>query len=82
VAIMDALKPIIKSVLGTVCFDGNGYTEEWKREAERRGLDVETNVPKMFCEFTKPAAVEMFTKTGVYTEKGNNLFLLIFVGLW
>ena len=69
VAIMDALKPIIKSVLGTVCFDGNGYTEEWKREAERRGLDVETNVPKMFCEFTKPASVEMFTKTGVYTEK-------------
>ncbi len=69
VAIMDALKPIIKSVLGTVCFDGNGYSEEWKKEAIKRGLDVETNVPKMFCEFTKPAAIEMFTKTGVYTEK-------------
>ena len=69
VALMDALKPIIKSVIDTVCFDGNGYTEEWKKEAERRGLDVETNVPKMFCEFTKPAAVEMFTKTGVYTQK-------------
>ena len=69
VAIMDALKPIIKSIIGVVCFDGNGYTEEWKKEAARRGLDIETNVPKMFCEFTKPAAVEMFTKTGVYTEK-------------
>ncbi|MBR4525298.1 MAG: glutamine synthetase III [Bacteroidales bacterium] len=69
VAIMDALKPIIRSVLDVVCFDGNGYTEEWKKEATRRGLDVETNVPKMFCEFTKPAAVGMFTKTGVYTEK-------------
>ena len=69
VAIMDALKPIIKSVLGTVCFDGNGYSEEWKKEAIKRGLDVETNVPKMFCEFTKPAAIEMFTKTGVYSEK-------------
>ena len=69
VAIMDALKPLIKSVIDVVCFDGNGYTEEWKQEAIRRGLDVETNVPKMFCEFTKPAAVEMFTKTGVYTEK-------------
>ena len=69
VAIMDALKPIIKSVIDVVCFDGNGYTEEWKQEAMRRGLDVETNVPKIFCEFTKPAAVEMFTKTGVYTEK-------------
>ena len=61
VAIMDALKPIIKSIIDVVCFDGNGYTEEWKQEAIRRGLDVETNVPKMFCEFTKPAAVEMFT---------------------
>ena len=69
VAIMDALKPIIKSVIDVVCFDVNGYTEEWKQEAMRRGLDVETNVPKMFCEFTKPASVEMFTKTGVYTEK-------------
>ena len=69
VAIMDALKPIIKSVIDTVCFDGNGYTEEWKKEAERRGLDIETNVPKMFCQFTKPASVEMFTKTGVYSEK-------------
>ena len=69
VAIMDALKPIIKSVIDVVCFDGNGYTEAWKKEAVRRGLDIETNVPKMFCEFTKPASVEMFTKTGVYTEK-------------
>ena len=69
VAIMDSLKPLIASVIDTVCFDGNGYTEEWLSEAARRGLDVETNVPKMFCEFTKPASVEMFTKTGVYTEK-------------
>ena len=69
VAVMDTLKPIIASIIDTVCFDGNGYTEEWKEEAKRRGLDVETNVPKMFAEFTKPAAVEMFTKTGVYTEK-------------
>ena len=69
IAIMDALKPIIKSIIDVVCFDGNGYTEEWKAEAKRRGLDVETNVPKMFCEFTKPASVAMFTKTGVYTEK-------------
>ena len=69
VAVMDTLKPIIASVIDTVCFDGNGYTDEWKEEAKRRGLDMETNVPKMFCEFTKPTSVEMFTKTGVYTPK-------------
>ena len=69
VAIMDALKPVIKSILDVVCFEGNGYSDEWKKEAARRGLDIETNVPKMFSEFTKPSAVDMFTKTGVYTSK-------------
>ena len=34
VAIMDALKPIIASVIDVVCFDGNGYSEEWKEEAK------------------------------------------------
>jgi len=69
VAVMDTLKPIIASVLGVVCFDGNGYTEEWKREAVRRGLDVETSVPEMIKVFTRPESVRMFTGTGVYTEK-------------
>nr|MCR5547338.1 glutamine synthetase type III [Bacteroidales bacterium] len=69
VAVMDTLKPIIASVLDVVCFDGNGYTEEWKQEAIRRGLDVETSVPEMFKSFTTPDSVKMFTSTGVYTEK-------------
>ena len=69
VAVMDTLKPIIASVIDTICFDGNGYTDEWKAEAARRGLDTETNVPTMYCEFLKPSAVEMFTRTGVYTRK-------------
>jgi glutamine synthetase len=69
VAVMDTLKPIIASVLGVVCFDGNGYSEEWKQEAIRRGLDVETSVPEMIKVFTRPESVKMFTKTGVYTEK-------------
>lgn len=68
VAIMDCLKPIIADIIDVVCFDGNGYTDEWKAEAMKRGLDVETSVPQMITEFTKPAAVEMFTKLGVYTE--------------
>ena len=69
VAIMDALKPIIASVIDVVCFDGNGYSEEWKEEAKRRGLDTETSVPEMIKVFTKPESIKMFTGTGVYTEK-------------
>jgi len=69
VAVMDTLKPIIASVIDVVCFDGNGYTDEWKAEAARRGLDVETSVPEMIKVFTAPESVEMFTRTGVYTLK-------------
>ncbi|MCF0164185.1 MAG: glutamine synthetase III [Bacteroidales bacterium] len=68
VAVMDTLKPIIRSVIDVVCFDGNGYSEEWHKEAAARGLDVETCVPKMFKAFTTEEVVEMFTRTGVYTK--------------
>ena len=69
VAIMDTLKPLIASIIDVVCFDGNGYSDEWKAEAKRRGLDTEISVPEMIKEFTKPAAVKMFTDLGVYTAK-------------
>jgi len=69
IAFMDTLKPIIKSIIDVVCFDGNGYTDEWKKEAKKRGLDVETNVPKMFKSFTTKKAIDLFTKLGVYSEK-------------
>ncbi len=68
VAIMDVLKPMIGEIIDTVCFDGNGYTDQWKEEAKKRGLDTEVSVPEMIREFTKPEAVEMFTRTGVYTK--------------
>ena len=69
VAVMDTLKPIIAQIIDVICFDGNGYSEEWKQEAVRRGLNVETCVPEMFKAFTTPETVAMFTRTGVYTEK-------------
>ena len=69
VAVMDTLKPIIASVIDTVCFEGNGYSDEWKKEAERRGLDVETCVPEMFKAFTSDKSVELFTSLGIYTRR-------------
>ena len=69
VAVMDTLKPIIRSVLDVICFDGNGYTDEWKKEAARRGLDTETRVPEMIKAFCSPSSVELFTSEGIYTLK-------------
>ena len=69
VAVMDTLKPLIAKIIDVICFDGNGYSEAWKEEAIRRGLDVETSVPEMFKAFTRPESVAMFTRTAVYSEK-------------
>ncbi len=68
VAVMKQLKPLISEIIDTVCFDGNGYSEEWQKEAQKRGLDTERCVPKMFLENVKPDAVAMFEKLGIFTR--------------
>ncbi|MDE6511889.1 MAG: glutamine synthetase III, partial [Muribaculaceae bacterium] len=50
-------------------FDGNGYSEEWKKEAEERGLDIESSAPLMYDAYTRPESLEMFQRTGVLTPK-------------
>ena len=49
-------------------FDGNGYSDEWREEAARRGLDCETSTPLIFDAYLRPATVDMFRTTGVMTE--------------
>ena len=50
-------------------FDGNGYSDEWKTEAETRGLDCETSVPLIFDRLIAPETVKMYGETGVMSEK-------------
>ena len=49
-------------------FDGNGYSDEWKAEALRRGLDCETSVPVIFDAYLRPESIEMFKRTGVFSK--------------
>ena len=49
-------------------FDGNGYSEEWKSEAAKRGLDCETSVPVVIDRYLAPESIRMFEKTGVLNE--------------
>ena len=50
-------------------FDGNGYSEEWKAEAARRGLDCETSCPLIFDRYLDEGSVRMFESVGVMTRK-------------
>ncbi len=66
-----ALLAEIKKLLqesSPIHFDGNGYSDEWKEEAARRGLDCETNPALIFDAYLRPSSIEMFTKTGVMTR--------------
>jgi glutamine synthetase len=67
-AIFEVIKEYIK-FSKPVRFDGNGYSDEWKAEAAKRGLDCETSVPKIYDAYTTPESVAMFVSTGVFTEK-------------
>ena len=58
-AILDVLREDIKTCK-PIRFDGNGYSEEWKEEAARRGLDCETSCPLVIDRYLDPESVQMY----------------------
>ena len=67
-AILDVLKDDIKTCK-PIRFDGNGYSEEWVREAAKRGLDVEKSCPVIFEHYLDDSSVRMFESTKVMNRK-------------
>ena len=67
-AIIQVIRKYIK-LCKPIRFDGNGYSDEWKEEAARRGLDCETSCPLIFDRYLTPESIKMFESTGVMTQK-------------
>jgi len=67
-AIFDVLKQYIKESK-PIRFDGNGYSDEWKAEAKKRGLDDETSVPIIYDAYTTPQSIALFESIGVFSER-------------
>ena len=65
-AIYEVLKRMIRDCKA-VHFDGNGYSDEWREEAKKRGLDCETSTPVVLGRYLDASTVEMFERQGVYT---------------
>jgi glutamine synthetase len=66
-AIVEVLRKDIKESKA-IHFDGNGYSDEWKAEAAKRGLDCETSVPLMIDAYLLPSSIKLFESTGVMKE--------------
>lgn len=67
----DALDDLIKRTIKEnqdIIFNGNGYSEEWPAEAEKRGLLNLKSTPAAVPAFLAQKNIDLFSKYGVYTE--------------
>jgi len=67
-AIIDVVREDVKTCK-PIHFEGNGYSEEWKEEARRRGLDCETSCPVIFDRYLDKESISMFESLGVMNNK-------------
>lgn len=69
--ISDAVHDLVKETVTAhkrVIFNGNGYTDEWVKEAKKRGLYNYKSTPEVLPVFKADKNVKLFTKFGVYSE--------------
>ncbi|UKK61443.1 glutamine synthetase III [Prevotella communis] len=67
-ALLEVLKDDVKTCK-PIRFDGNGYSEEWVKEAAKRGLDVEKSCPVIFEHYLDDSSIKMFESTKVMNKK-------------
>ncbi len=64
-ALYEVLKKYIRESR-PIRFNGNGYSDEWRAEAAKRGLDCETSVPLIYDSYTSAQSIKTFE--GVLSE--------------
>jgi glutamine synthetase len=71
----DELTTAVLKVLGEVIreskdilFEGNNYSAEWVKEAEKRGLPNAASTPEALKAFVAPKSVEMFERHKIFTK--------------
>jgi len=68
VALLTILKKYIKESKD-IRFEGNGYSDEWAAEAEKRGLSNIKTTPKALDAYVSEKTTELFTKLNIFNER-------------
>ncbi|MHC1790272.1 glutamine synthetase III family protein [Solidesulfovibrio sp.] len=66
-----AVQAVIQEIIrdhGAVVFNGDGYSEEWHAEAEKRGLPNLKTTPDALPVISSPEVVKLFTTYGIFSE--------------
>lgn len=67
VAILTVIKKYIKESKN-IRFEGNGYSIEWEKEAEKRGLSNIKTTPKALDAYVSKKTIDLFTKNAIFNE--------------
>ena len=68
----EAMRALIKETLTAhqrIIFNGDNYSDEWVKEAERRGLLNLKSLPEAFAHFLDQKNVDLFVKNNIITEQ-------------
>ena len=52
-----------------ILFNGNGYTDEWVEEAQRRGLDNLRSLPEAMPRWISDKSIALFTGHGIFSKE-------------
>lgn len=66
-AIVEVLKGYVTQSK-KILFEGNGYSEDWVKEAESRGLSNLKTTPDALAKYLDKSVIDLFLKYGVFTE--------------
>ncbi|TVQ78010.1 MAG: glutamine synthetase type III, partial [Flavobacteriales bacterium] len=67
----DAIFNVLRSYIGksrSILFEGDGYSDDWKNEAEKRGLSNIPKTPKALDAYVSKASIELFERNGVLSR--------------
>ncbi|RKR82350.1 glutamine synthetase [Mucilaginibacter gracilis] len=68
IALLTVIKKYIKESK-SIRFEGNGYSDEWEKEAAKRGLSNIKTTPKALDVLLTEKVEKLFEETGVYTKR-------------
>jgi len=67
-AIFNELRDLIKQIK-PILFEGDGYSENWIKDAKKRGLNQASNTPEALKAYVSPESIALFAKQNVLGER-------------
>ena len=65
--VRDVIKETLKAH-SRIIFNGNNYSEEWKKEAEKRKLPITSSFVESIKSFVDPHTIEVMERNGIYSK--------------